>query len=71
MLGFMKNIRGGFIGVVSSMILWVAVYFTAFMTAFGNFSAISGAILDLADVFFSYFSWLLPLAYILGAYFIR
>lgn len=69
----LTNYRGGIIGVLCSTIIYVTVYFIAFMTAFGNDTPNSRFILKVAELFFkiAYPLWYYPLAYVLGAHFIK
>lgn len=69
----LSNYRGGITGVVIYLILSVIVYFIAFMTAFGNPSPTADMILDGVRIYASVANplWSVPIAYLLGAYFIR
>ena len=55
------------------MLLWLGCFFIAFMTAFGNPSPESGALLNLLSLFFAIANplWGIPAALLLGAICIR
>lgn len=66
------NIRGGLTGVLIYLAITVAVYFTAFMAAFGNDTPGARLILECAGVYFVVANplWTIPIAYILGGCFL-
>jgi hypothetical protein len=59
------NWRGGLTGVAVFLLLWVAVFFIAFMTAFGNDSPASRAVLRAVAAFAIVANplWGVPVAY--------
>lgn len=68
-----SNWRGGLIGIVVFLLLWGMFFFIAFMTAFGNDTPASRAILHGAGAFFVVANplWGIPLAYCAGTIFVR
>jgi hypothetical protein len=67
------NVRGGFIGIVIYLVIYAVLFFMAFMIAFGNptpagtlILGILGRVLQVAHPL-----WMVPLSYLVGAYFIR
>lgn len=66
------NYRGGIAGIAIYLAVTAAVYFLAFMAAFGNPTPTAHAILQAAGVYFAVAHplWMIPLAYLLGGLFI-
>jgi len=67
------NWKGALIGVTLFMLLWLAVFFWAFMIAFGNVTSWTGPMLRIIELFFIVANplWGIPAALILGATFFR
>jgi len=63
------NWKGALIGVTLFMLLWLAVFFCAFMIAFGNETSWTGTALGAIQLFFLVANplWGIPAALILGA----
>ncbi len=66
------NIRGGLAGVLVYLVITIAVYFTAFMAAFGNDTPAARLILECAGIYFlvAHPLWTIPIAYVLGGCFL-
>jgi hypothetical protein len=69
LLSALKNYRGGIAGIVIYLVVTAAVYFLAFMAAFGNPTPSAEGILSIAALYFAVAHplWMIPLAYVLGA----
>jgi hypothetical protein len=63
------NWKGALIGVTLFMLLWLTVFFCAFMITFGNETSWTGAVLRIIELFFVVANplWGIPAALILGA----
>ena len=70
---FLTNFRGGLTGVFVYPIITIVVFFAGFMAAFGNPTPTAEAILRFLEFYFTVASplWGIPIAYILGSYFLR
>ena len=66
------NVRGGLVGVLMYLAITAAVYFAAFMAAFGNDTAATRLILECAGIYFVVANplWTIPIAYFLGGCFL-
>jgi hypothetical protein len=64
------NWKGALIGVTLFMLLWLTVFFCAFMIAFGNETPWTGTMLRIIELFFVVANplWGIPAALILGAF---
>jgi hypothetical protein len=62
--------KRGLLAVAIFMGIWIAVFFIAFMTAFGNDSPMAGAILKGFELFFIIANplWGIPIAFLIGIY---
>lgn len=67
---FLRNWRGGLLGMAIVLFLSTLVYLTAFMAAFGNPTPTNQAILDAVATLHAFYHPLIiyPLAYAIGAF---
>ncbi|NYT08013.1 MAG: hypothetical protein GKC05_07160 [Methanomicrobiales archaeon] len=66
------NVRGGLAGILIYLAITAAVYFAAFMAAFGNDTPGARLILEFAGIYFmvAHPLWTVPVAYFLGGCFL-
>jgi hypothetical protein len=66
----LTNIRGGVAGILIYLVIWVLVFFAAFIAAIGNDTPTSRIILEIAALWFliAYPLWTIPISYFLGGY---
>lgn len=68
----LSNIKGGLTGILIYLLVTAAVYFIAFMAAFGNDTPGNRIILECAGIYFlvAHPLWTIPIAYFLGGCFL-